>query len=65
MTCSFEQKTIPPLPTRKEVADLLELTVREVLRLDEEGFIKRHPAYGNPVRYYGWSVKQFWTGERS
>lgn len=65
MVLSIEQAIVPPFPTRAEVAKILQLTYAEVRRIDAEGWIKRAPMYGSPVRYVGKSVRDFGEGKFS
>jgi hypothetical protein len=60
---TVEAVQIPVFPTRKEVAACLGLTVEEVRRLDYNGHIRRCESFPHPVRYYGWSVRDFVLGK--
>ena len=62
MECATDHLVIPPFPTRKWIVDNLELSMKEVRRMDEEGLINRHPGFGKPVKYYGHSVRDFMQG---
>jgi predicted site-specific integrase-resolvase len=59
MTLKLDNTVIPPLPTRKEVCEILGLSMAEVKRLDYDGHIRRSPAFGCPVRYVGESIRDF------
>lgn len=59
---SLDNVVIPVCPTRKEVCEILGLTMAEVKRLDYEGHIRRNMGFSKPVRYVGGSIRDFAEG---
>jgi hypothetical protein len=58
MTCASDQMVIPVFVTRKWVVAHLGLSMKEVIRMDDEGQLKRSMVSGKPVKYHGWSVRK-------
>lgn len=67
----FASPQMPDMPTRQELVDYANaktpdrshpITIRTVRRWELEGWIKRHPESGNPVRYKGALALDFIEG---
>jgi len=63
MRCALDEIVIPPMPTRKQVCEILGITYAELKRFDYAGDIKRHPSCVHPVKYIGSSVRDFAMGK--
>ena len=62
MTTKLDGVVIPVFPTRKQVAEVLGVSMATVRRLDAEGFLRRSKGFGKPIRYVGESVRRFAEG---
>jgi len=63
--CATDDLVVPAFPTRKWICENLDLSMKEVRRMDDEDQIARHPGFGKPVKYYGHSVRDFMEGRAS